>query len=1293
MVAGIYRALLVSVLLPIGVTQLQASIRTTATTLAITPNNTVNAGTVVNLTADVTNPGTVTKGVVRFCNAAAMNCDNGAGLIGVAQLTTSGTATVRVRLGVGVHNIKAVFSGTEANTESTSTIQVLSVVPTGSYPSTTTLISNGSEGSYTLSGSVSAFGNQPLTGAVRFLDTTNGNWQVATTTLTHPGWTFTSPTNSSVSPSPWSVAVGDLNRDGIPDVVVANPANNTVRVLLGEGDGIFRTPVSYASGFGPDSVAIGDFNGDGMPDLVVANLGSRTVSVLLGNGDGTFQPQISYATGSNPWSVAVGDVSGDGIPDLAVANQSSNTVSVLLGNGDGTFQPQISDLTGANPWSVAIGDFNGDGKSDLAVANEASNTVSILLSNGDGTFQPQASYSVGSAPESVAIGDFNGDGQPDLAVANYVSNSISVLLGSGDGTFQPQISYAAGYNVSSVAVGDFNGDGIPDLATVNYNYGTASVLLGNGDGSFQTRRAYPIGNRSLPLSVAVADFNGDGMPDIAATGADLYVILGEQTANYSMAGVSVRGNGTHNVVAIYSGDSNRAASQSNTVALMATPASSNLALTSSPSSLLVGQTATISAKLQAGATGTVSFAIAGNTTVVPIDSTGTAKLGNQFLGEAPGSYVITASYSGDTTYAPSSASYTETISDQLSSGVALPSQPALVFVPAQITTIIGTGAAGDSGDGGAGISARINQPFGTALDSIGNVYISDQRNNIIRKLAVSTGIITTLAGTETAGYSGDGGPAADALLNHPGALSVDQSGNVYFADMGNNCVRKIAAFTDVISTVAGTCTVAGYSGDGGVATAAVMNRPVDVLVDSAENLYVSDYGNSCIRKVAAGTKTISTIAGRCSVSGFSGDGGNATDALMSPATSIALDNSGNLYIADTFNNRIRKVDAARANISTFMGTGSTGFNGDGGPASSAMLNAPSGLSFDGMGNLYIADQGNNVIRMVDPAGLVVSTVAGRGAAGLTGDGGPATAALLNGPTGLTVSPSGTIYIADQGNNVVRMVGPSGVLAFPSQPMGTTSVPQTVTIANRGSQPLTFSAGPITTGDFSIGKGNTCGITTLAAGAKCTVAVVFSPTAAGSRSGTVQFKDNGVPSAQTLVVTGSAVASSSWITLASSINPSTYGTLVTFTASVVQGATGTVTFKDDGVTIGTGTIVGGVASFSTSSLTTGTHPIAATYGGDSNYSGSTSSALTYSVDKAPSEISVESSENPSTYGNGVTITVMVNPKATGTVTFTDGAVVLGTATLNSSGRGMISISTLAAGSHSIVATYSGDKNYY
>ena len=329
---------------------------------------------------------------------------------------------------------------------------------------------------------------------------------------------FAAASNYSAPSFPTFVALSDFNADGRPDLAVASfnggqPGN--VYILRGNGGvgGTFQAAVPYGVGLSPVSVAVGDFNADGRPDLAVANQGSNNVSILRGNGNSTFQAAVNYAVGTGPTSVAVGDFNADGRPDLAVANRNSNNVSILLGNVSGTFQAAVNYAVGTFPLSVAVGDFNGDGRPDLAVANQFSNNVSILLGNVSGTFQAAVNYTVGTQSRFVAAGDFNFDGRLDLVVANGGSSTVSILLGNGNGTFQAAVNYAVGANPVSVAVGDFNIDGRPDLAVANGTSNNVSILLGNGNGTFQARVDYALG--SSPQSVAVGDFNADGRPDLA----------------------------------------------------------------------------------------------------------------------------------------------------------------------------------------------------------------------------------------------------------------------------------------------------------------------------------------------------------------------------------------------------------------------------------------------------------------------------------------------------------------------------------------------------------------------------------------------------------------------------------------------------------------------------------------------------------------------------------------------------------------------------------------------------------
>jgi Bacterial Ig-like domain (group 3)/FG-GAP-like repeat len=363
-----------------------------------------------------------------------------------------------------------------------------------------------------------------------------------------------------------AVAIADVNGDGKPDVIVsgciAPNCAGAVAVLLGNGDGTLQTPgVTYDSGgYLPYSVALADVNGDGKPDVIVANtcagslncgFSHGNVGVLLGNGDGTFQPVVTYDSGGAfTNSVAVADVNGDGKPDIVVvnSNEAAHGVAVLLGNGDGTFQPALTYYSNG-PWSVAVADVNGDGKPDLIVATFcfagcSDGSVDVLLGNGDGTFRPRRSYdSGGFSAHSVAVADVNGDGKPDLIVGNESATNhpagsdgrVSVLLGNGDGTFRAPRSYdSGGWKVNSVAVADVNGDGKPDVIVINFctgypcgnggNYAKVGVLLNNGDGTFQQVVTYSSGGL-FAYSVVAADLRGNGTPDLTLASGSLGVLL------------------------------------------------------------------------------------------------------------------------------------------------------------------------------------------------------------------------------------------------------------------------------------------------------------------------------------------------------------------------------------------------------------------------------------------------------------------------------------------------------------------------------------------------------------------------------------------------------------------------------------------------------------------------------------------------------------------------------------------------------------------------------------------------
>ena len=331
-----------------------------------------------------------------------------------------------------------------------------------------------------------------------------------------------------------------------------------------------------------------------------------------------------------------------------------------------------------------------------------------------------------------------------------------------------------------------------------------------------------------------------------------------------------------------------------------------------------------------------------------------------------------------------------------------------------ITTYAGTGESGCCRDGGPAVFAQLRFPHGVAVDGEGNLYIADRDNHMIRKVD-SSGVIDTVTGTGVSGYRGDGGAAGMARLRQPTGVAVDGEGNLYIADKDNHRIRKVDS-DGVITTVAGTGE-RGSGGDGGPAVHARLAVPTGVAVDGAGNLFIADAANNQIRKVDS-SGVITTVAGT-GESGDGGDGGPATEARLDSPWSLAVDGAGNLLIADSYNHRVRKVDSSGI-ITTVAGTGERGFGGDGGPATAAMLDVPIGMAADDAGNLYIVDVVNHRIRKVDSSGTI-TTIAGTGEPGYDGDRGPAVSARLRFPIDIALDGEGNLYIADKDNHRIRVV--------------------------------------------------------------------------------------------------------------------------------------------------------------------------------------------------------------------------------------------------------------------------------
>jgi len=580
------------VLFCLGMPVFMAAQAKTTTRLAVTANgvnvSSVDAGAAVILTATVeAGAKPVVLGQVNFCDATAKMCSD-IHLVGTAQLSSAGKAVLKFIPRAGTHSYKAEFAGTVNDAASVS--PDLSLVVYG--VTKTTIARTGSTGNYTLKATVTGQANDIApAGHVEFRDTSDGNAVLATATLGAgtAALTWTNTQNPATKPQPLSIAVGDFNGDGIPDLAIGNTGagKSYLSILLGNGDGTFQAAKSFTGLPDNSAMIVAPFVTGGPLDILTVDSnasGTNNAALFIGDGKGggTLQTPFSLAGIASVTAVAAGDFNRDGSEDFVVTGVIFGIYcfAPVLGNGNGTFGAPTLNAIGNTPLAVAVGAFNKHGYPDIVVADTGADLVTIFENNSQGYFFPGGQASTGTHPIAMATGDFNGDGFLDLAVVNNGSNTVTILLGKGNYTLTPAAaSPSTGHAPTSIAVGDFNGDGMADLAVVNSGDRTVTLLLGKGNGTFDTGGTLATGIE--PVNVASGDFSGTGLSALAVTNQDTKSTTGSTltvqaavvtaTATATATKVDPTGVGAHLVDASYAGDSLYNPSLSTTTSLVGTP--------------------------------------------------------------------------------------------------------------------------------------------------------------------------------------------------------------------------------------------------------------------------------------------------------------------------------------------------------------------------------------------------------------------------------------------------------------------------------------------------------------------------------------------------------------------------------------------------------------------------------------------------------------------------------------------------------------------------------------------------